>query len=684
VRRPLVLGVLLLLLVMLVGPFAGCAGSAQPAGSSSTTAPPASGPAVSSSVTAPAGTTTSQPSTTVPAVDKTTASDGAVTLGNLSTEGFALDLPGDAYAGVAGVSATRAPAGSAPAMEHATILADGYAVDTGGVGRLEDAASLTLAYDPAKTPDPYLLALGYYTGTEWTYIFAASADTAAHTVTFPIFHFSEYYPSQFKNELEAAKYYAGQLAAQKVLGERGGDPRTASGMLAGFVADKLGLGADKFTQRMLKDIAADQEIVKAFDQYMTSGWTDTGYALVMNLVCNKVATKMVTSGLSNGQSIADAAAQDMWDVLKIGNSTSKVAGFLFEGDVKDASKELFDLATDYTGSAGKAIKYVVLGTQNAVDVWRDSEVEKAFKVYVNGTAGHLFGYGDVEPNDFDGVWNNMGAAARQLCLERIKTENEARATAGVPALTPAEEDFYREKVKQELKREFDRRVALDDKIKAQEKDLDAILNEPYFAELFAGDNAFLRDKDALDDTVQNRLVRFNHLIERIMTDLKVTAVYSGQQQTGDLNGRISSVAMADMLRGYFEADTQKEAEEFLQDYYAKLGIGMAEFAGIYKGVMPLDMGTEHADVPWYITVDTEGRVVGGLEYTWSNTAKTTLALTGHVSDDGRVTASGTGVTSIVYNGQLKSSSGPVTFSGQIVNGVLTCMIGDLKVTATRQ
>ena len=50
----------------------------------------------------------------------------------------------------------------------------------------------------------------------------------------------------------------------------------------------------------------------------------------------------------------------------------------------------------------------------------------------------------------------MDGASRQLCIERIRTENEARANAGMPPLTAAEEDFYREKVKSELKSEFER------------------------------------------------------------------------------------------------------------------------------------------------------------------------------------------------------------------------------------
>jgi hypothetical protein len=577
-RSLLFLAVPIVLLAVLLAAVA-CA-STQSATTASTTATP--GGVTASSLPA----ASSEPATTtVPAVNKLVASDGSVALGGLSTEGFILAFPADAYTGVAEVSATRAPSASVPAMEHAVPLSDGYQVETGGVGRLDDGATLTLAYDPASTPDPMLLALGYHDGSSWTYIFASSADTTAHTVTFPVYHFSAYYPAQFKSELEAAKYYAAQMAAQKVLAEQGGDPKVASRALADLLADKLGLGADAFSKKMLADIAADQDVVKVFDEYQTEGWTDSGYAYVMDYMCGKVAARLSKASTDPaGLGLSGDALGNMWDLLKVGKAGSKFLGFVQEGDMKDAGKELFDLATDYTGVPGKAIKYTLQGMQNALDVWRDGEVEKAFQVYTQGSSGTLFGYGAVDPGNIDEVWDNMKGAARQLSIERIAKENEARATLGLLALTADEEDLYRERVKQELKSEFDRRIALQDKIEQHKKNLDLILGEPYFAQLLEKDNVSLRDKNALNSTLQDRLIRFNHLIERIMTDLKVTAVYGGPQQEGELDGRISSTAMAEMLHGYFVADTQGTAEEFLKEYYADLGVKStkeADVSGIY-------------------------------------------------------------------------------------------------------
>jgi hypothetical protein len=452
-----------------------------------------------------------------------------------------------------------------------------------------------------------------------------------------------------------------------------------------------GLGTDGFALS-LTDVAADEDIVKVFDEYSSEGWTDTGYAYVMDYVYGKVA-KRIEDAKNGATSTPEAALGHMFDILKISKGGAKIAGFLLEGDAKGAGKALFDLATDYTGAPGKAIKYTLMGLQNAVDVWRDGEVEKAFQIYQNGSAGHIFGYGDIEAKDFDAVWDGMKAASRQLCTERIATENDARATTGLPALTPAQEDPYRDKVKEELRSEFDRRIALQDKIAAQQRNLDLILDEPYLAELLPKDTIFLRDESELDDSLQNRRVRFNHLIEGIFKDLKVDTVYSGQQQEGDLNGRISSVAMAEMIRGYFSADTEVEAKTFLQEYYVKLGAGAAAYAGRYKGTFPLDYVGSTYQVPLQFTVDASGALQGSWAITLIEVAndsrKMAATLSGQVADDGTVHIAGT--ATFVYDtmGKAGSEDGAFSFNGRIVNGAFTGTISvegqemNQQITATR-
>ena len=526
--------------------------------------------------------TTSTPETTatettaaVPTVTKEVSTSGEVTLGKLASDRFTLLLPAGAYTGQENIALTIEESTGAPEMPNAEPIGEAFSFDSGGPQRLNDTAVLTYKYDPQKISDPLLLCLGYYDGAKWHYLQADAKDEAAHTVTFHIYHFSTYYPAQFKSELEAAKYYAQQMAAQKVLGEGGGDTKTASRAVADMLAEKLGLGESEFAKKMLADIAADQDIMKVFDECQQDGWSNTGYEKVMNAMCNKIADHLIENrtGLTAEEgavlTAGEQAFKQMGDLIKVTDSGSKLLGAIAGGDSKAAGKELLNFAADNTGAYGKALKYTLQGMQNALDAWRDGEVQKAFQVYKEGSSGSLFGYGAIEALDFDAVWENMKGASRQLCIERIATENDARSLCGIEPLSAAEEDFYREKVKLELRTEFERRVVLQDKIDKEKKNLDLIFEELDKGDMLDSSKVWYRGFGGKEETLQSRMGRMEHLIQRIYRDLGIKDVYGGPQNTRDLNGSISAAAMSEMVREYFAADTQEEAVKALKEYYEK-------------------------------------------------------------------------------------------------------------------
>jgi hypothetical protein len=542
-----------------------------------TTAPStiASTSATISSETTATEATSAETTAATPTVVKEVSASGDVYLGKLASEGFSILLPANAYTGEENIALTIEESSSAPEMPNAVPMGEAFAFDTGGPQRLNETATLTYKYDPQKISDPLLLSLGYYDGAKWHYLQADAKDETAHTVTFHIFHFSTYYPAQFKSELEAAKHYAQQMAAQKVLGEGGGDTKTASRAVADMLAEKLGLGENEFAKKMLTDIAADQDVMKVFDECQQDGWSNTGYEKVMNKMCNKIADHLIEnrSGLTAEDGVVltagEQAFKQMGDLIKMTDSGSKLLGAIAGGDSKAAGKELLNFVADNTGVYGKAIKYTLQGMQNALDAWRDGEVQKAFQVYKDGSSGSLFGYGAIDPLDFDAVWENMKGASRQLCIERIAIENDARRLCGMEPLSAREEDFYREKVKVELRTEFERRVKVQDKIDKEKKNLDLIFEELDKGDMLDSSKVWYRGFGGKEETLQSRMERMEHLIQRIYGDLGIKTVYSGPQNTKDLNGSISAAAMSEMVRAYFAANTQEEAEKALQEYYKK-------------------------------------------------------------------------------------------------------------------
>ena len=128
-------------------------------------------------------------------------------------------------------------------------------------------------------------------------------------------------------------------------------------------------------------------------------------------------------------------------------------------------------------------------------------------------------------------------------------------------------------------------------------------------------------------------------------------------------------------------------EPYDKDWWKKpLAIGA--FAGTYKGSMPLTYGSQQADVPWEVTVDDEGNVKGGFEYSWGDevSSKTSLTITGQVSADGRLTGSVTATNTVMWNGQPRSGSSQGSLSGEISGEefVMVGQSGSAPVTATRQ
>ena len=142
--------------------------------------------------------------------------------------------------------------------------------------------------------------------------------------------------------------------------------------------------------------------------------------------------------------------------------------------------------------------------------------------------------------------------------------------------------------------------------------------------------------------------------------------------------------MAEMLHGYFVADTQAEAEEFLKDYYARFGTPFDEFVGAYKGIWLWTAGQSKADVPWAFVVDDQGNLKGGFDCMLSADTRVVCVLAGRVTDGGKVDASGKADTTVSGVG---SNSTPMTLTGQITDGRFTGeLIGNrgkaIAVTAT--
>ena len=153
----------------------------------------------------------------------------------------------------------------------------------------------------------------------------------------------------------------------------------------------------------------------------------------------------------------------------------------------------------------------------------------------------------------------------------------------------------------------------------------------------------------------------------------VTVTAGDQKVTGDVGVSVmpSGVTVPTEVTETTETTTTTVAETF---------------AGSYTGSWLWTAGQSKADVPWAFVVDDQDSLKGGFDTMLSADTKVVCVLTGQVSDDGKVDASGTADTTISGVG---STSTPMTLTGQIASGKFTGkLVGSggkaIEVTATRQ
>jgi hypothetical protein len=115
-----------------------------------------------------------------------------------------------------------------------------------------------------------------------------------------------------------------------------------------------------------------------------------------------------------------------------------------------------------------------------------------------------------------------------------------------------------------------------------------------------------------------------------------------------------------------EGSETTESTEITEPTETTEGTVASSYAGAYAGTWTMTM-FDTRDVPWGFTVDAEGNVQGGLDYSWDGLAELSVTLTGRVSNDGVLTASGTGTTKT----EAESVSNAVSFNGQISGATFT-------------
>jgi hypothetical protein len=496
--------------------------------------------------------------------DPLTATSGAedVVLGDIETHGVMVHIPGGAFNTPTEVSLVNPD--SAPGYDENEMNGLGAPIQiTAGDGpvRLMQPVTITMKYNPEEVGNDFetgAMYFGYFNESEWEYI-KADVNTEAQTLTFTTSHFCLFSKAKLTMEERVDQYVENEAVADWIKDQGNSITDEAlNSAIDHILKDKLKISDSTLSGKVLNSIMEDDEwenMVSSIKDGDPAQFNQNLQLLLGKKIVEVVPASTLSSALS---SLTDELGVEM--VQK----ASEAAGYVAEGRYKDAAKIIGEQIADQF-MITKVGKFAVAAIDSQIQSWKSEEVEAAYQAYKNGAESSIpwWGY-QVEKGNFDDVWNQMGGAARQLELEAVKAQNQAREEAGMELLTPEEEKKIKEGVRRDLKKQFESRLEKDEEIEKKKAELEMIM-EMY-------EEAGFMEKGRWGWTesyeLESRLDVLMHFKNKLLKDTGRSTIKSGDVHNEDSVAieQLKTIAM-EWFSTEDPAERQKAYEEFLQNEF---------------------------------------------------------------------------------------------------------------------
>lgn len=515
---------------------------------------------------------------TIKAPIEATAGVKKASLGNIKTDKVKVDMPAKTLAKDAKI--TLATPKKVPKVVGKEVSPLGSPIEvTAGEDpvRLNQPVTITFAYDKAlveKNTDPGRIVVAYFSGDQWEYIKPDKIDQDNGTVTFTTYHFSFFGAAKVSTEEQLNQIIKSQTMT-KVIQDNVDDvvddtaEKVIDSMLGG-----LGLEEDSWKSKVLGSLLKDDEYKDMYDAYKSGD--ASGFNEKLNVLIGKKIAENVPD------SVWKSALEGLTDDkgLEYVQAVSQAMGFLVEGQYKDAARIVGEAIADEFPLT-LAIKVSAELMQYRIDMWKDQEIEAAFRAYKDGAEAHFWGY-NVEKGDFDTVWTQMRGIGTRLMSEAIARENRIREEAGQPPLTDREMDNIRNKVKDDLKEQFESRADLEDELETEEAKMKKLIMGYKEAGLLSpGQFGYSSGMDTLD----SRIEKLIHFKRKVLRDIGRGDITDGAFTTAD-NLSIGELIQltqawytkdgykkyADMVKKMFGIDIYPTAEQILGNWTGTLTI----------------------------------------------------------------------------------------------------------------
>ncbi|MBU2566607.1 hypothetical protein KKG46_03545 [Patescibacteria group bacterium] len=488
-----------------------------------------------------------------------TSGDEEVKLGDLDSAKVTIEIPAGAFDSATEVELVTPDKAPDYSSLEVTPIGSPIEIKSSGDVRLNEKMTVTFAFDPAELPpDTYAdqLQASYYNGVSWDYLKPTNVDMENGLMTVDIYHFSLLGKNKVSDEAVLTKQWIHSQALDDTMRDNINDvsDEIANKMVEMTLA-KMGINDKSISGSVLSDILTDDAYKDMYDQYQNgdvSGFNQNLAILMGKKIASRVPESVFKSAL---EGLAGDAAEDV-------EAVSKAAGYAAEGQYREAAKIIGEQIADkfLITTAGKIAVEVV---DYQIQSWKSDEVEAAYQAYKKGSDSYFYGYNN-DPGDFDTVWTQMRGVRRQLMIEAIAKQNEARRDAGMPQLDEREMDMVRDGVRRSFERQFKSRLEKDIIVEQKEKDLQMLMNkfqEANFLDRNFGPKGLQKHQD-----LKVRMDVLYHFTQRMMKD---TNRFNLNDKQGFLvDGALSVHDIAQGVRIYFGEDGGEKAyREFLNERY---------------------------------------------------------------------------------------------------------------------
>ena len=519
--------------------------------------PMLTGSAGSSSGEAQFGAWTYKPTIAEPLAVKAGGQD--VTIGDLSSHGVSLQIPGDFLDSETKVS--LAHPSEAYDLKETPFIPLGVPVEIqldGETGRFDEPVKIALQFDSTNiTEEGEILAAYFHPQQGWDYYYPDKVDLERGIAEFSVYHFSSYSVVQVDDDERIDKYLERKSVEQYVQ-QMTEEQTTAQveAMVQAILKEGLEVKDNKtisiITKAVIKELpyGVGKMGIAAYDLN-----SDEGISLIVEGTVKKAGSILIDNidGFGWDESLFTDAAANPGQV----KSLSEAAGHFYEGNEEEALKILTKAIADEIPVI-KTIKKVgevaVDVVAHNIEVWKHQEVEKAYRSYRDGANGGWWGR-NFDAGDWDQLVAQSGGELRQVRIDYINRwcdtrgvdpnslSNEQRLKLGDQALEHLKEQF-------DTRREREAEIA---EIKAKNMEVIEILRDKKMLERSIYDNPMYTGSDGED--LEMLLNRLFITIDRIKQETGRTEIVSEAEfWAADPHERGNMIAkewVADLAHGYY-------------------------------------------------------------------------------------------------------------------------------------